>query len=192
MEQRFFHLSFVVLFILLMVIRGYYHRQSIKYGGKAEFKENKWIRIVIAVPLVYFLVRYMIEPEFLAWADFSIYVWLQWLGLVLGVLSIFLTVWIHVNLSINFSSLLHVREGHTLVTTGPYKWVRHPMYTVLFVHFLSILLLTRNWIIGLVPIVIFVLVVAGRLKNEEKLMTETFGDEYRRYMEHTGRFLPGI
>lgn len=144
MEQQFFHVSFIILFAVLMAIRAYYHRQAIKYGGKVEFKEKRLIRAVIAVPFVYFLVRYMVDPGFLALADFYIPIWLQWLGFVLGVLSILLTIWIHVNLGINFSSVLHVREKHTLITSGPYKWVRHPMYTVLFIHFLSILFLTKN------------------------------------------------
>lgn len=175
-----------------MVIRAYYHRQAIKYGGKQNFKENRLIRIIIAVPLVYFLARYMINPEFLGFANFNIYPPLQWLGLVLGILTIPLTIWIHIHLGKNFSSCLHVREGHYLVTTGPYKWVRHPMYTVLMMHFIAILFLTKNWLMGGVPIFILLLVVIGRIKNEEGLMIETFGDEYRQYMSHTGRFLPGL
>ena len=175
-----------------MVIRAYYHRQAIKYGGKQNFKENRLVRLIIAVPFVYFLVRYMANPEFLSWADLEISDWLQWLGLILGIITIPLSVWIHIHLGKNFSSCLHVREGHYLVTTGPYKWVRHPMYTVLLMNFLAILLLTKNWLIGGVPILILCLVVAGRLKHEEKLMQDTFGEEYNRYKLSTGKFLPKL
>lgn len=192
MEQKFFHFSFIILFWVLIVIRMYYHRQSIKYGGKRDYKEKRLIRVILAVPFVYFLIKYMISPESLAFADFDVSPWLQWLGLGLGILTIPLTVWIHVHLGINFSSVLHVHEKHTLANTGPYKWVRHPMYTVLFMHFLAILLLTKNLLMGGVPLLILVLVVAGRLKNEEKLMLETFGDEYRQYMSRTWRFVPGF
>ena len=150
------------------------------------------MRIVFAVPLVYFMVRYMISPSYLAWGDMAFPISLQWSGLGLGVLSIVLTIWIHVHLGKNFSSLLHVREGHTLITSGPYRWVRHPMYTVLFIHFMAIWFLTMNWMIGAIPAVILVLVVAGRINNEENLMIETFGDEYRQYMSRTGRFLPKL
>ncbi len=173
-----------------MAIRAYYHRRAVKYGGKAEFKEKRFMRAVLAIPAVYFMVRYMVDPGFLAWAGFNIPTWFQWLGLVLGILSIPLTVWVHINLGINFSSVLHIREKHTLITSGPYAWIRHPMYTVLFIHFLGILLMTKNWLMGGVPILALVLIVAVRLRNEEGLMLDTFGDEYRRYMHRTGRFLP--
>src|SRR3989344_2189914 len=109
MGQEFFHRSFIIIFVVLMGIRAYYHRQSIKYGGKAEFREKRFMRIVFAVPLVYFMVRYMISPSYLAWGDMAFPISLQWSGLGLGVLSIVLTIWIHVHLGKNFSSLLHVR-----------------------------------------------------------------------------------
>ena len=66
------------------------------------------------------------------------------------------------------------------------------MYTVLFMHFLGILFLTENLFIGGATLAGFIVIIAIRLKNEEKLMLETFGDEYRRYIENTGRFLPAL
>ncbi|MDP3696794.1 MAG: isoprenylcysteine carboxylmethyltransferase family protein [Candidatus Taylorbacteria bacterium] len=190
MEQKFFHVSFIILFVLILAIRAYCHRLAIKYAGKTEFKEKRLMRAIIGVPFVLLLVKYMIDPGFFVWARLDMPAWLQWLGFALGTASIPITVWIHANLGINFSSVLHVREKHTLSTTGPYKWVRHPMYTVLFMHFLGILFLTENLFIGGVSLLGFIIIIAGRLKNEERLMLETFGDDYRRYMERTGRFLP--
>jgi protein-S-isoprenylcysteine O-methyltransferase Ste14 len=92
----------------------------------------------------------------------------------------------------NFSPVLHVREEHTLVTEGPYRWVRHPMYTTMFVFGGGLLLLTANWIIGGPMLVAAVAVVLLRVDREEAVMIEQFGDEYREYMEHTGRFLPRL
>ena len=65
------------------------------------------------------------------------------------------------------------------MTHGPYHWVRHPMYTVLYMHLFAVLLLTRNWLIGGVFLLAMTLIIAQRLKREEATMIETFGDTYR-------------
>lgn len=190
MDQKFFHFSFIILFTALMAIRAYYHRLSVKYGGRAEFREKKFLRGVVSLPFIFILVVFMFDPRFLYFARVDMPDWLQWLGFTLGATSIFLTIWVHANLGVNFSSILHVREKHTLSTSGPYKWVRHPMYTVLFMHFLGILFLTENLLIGGAIISVFIFVISKRLKNEEKLMLDTFGEEYRQYMSQTGLFFP--
>jgi len=192
MGQEFFHRSFIILFSVLMGIRTYYHRRSVKYGGKAEFKEKRFLRLVFGIPLAYFVVRYAINPQYLGWGEMNIAPWLQWLGWSLGIMSVILTFWVHRHLGINFSSVLHVREKHTLITSGPYKWVRHPMYTALFISFLANWLLTKNWVIGAIPLIALVVVIVYRIKKEESLMLRTFGEEYRNYMSSTGRFLPKV
>jgi protein-S-isoprenylcysteine O-methyltransferase Ste14 len=97
---------------------------------------------------------------------------------------------VHTALGDNFSTTLHLRENHTLVTDGPYRWIRHPMYTVLYVHLIGIFLLTGNWLIGGVYFLALSLIIVFRLNREEATMVEKFGDQYRQYMEQTGRFLP--
>ena len=114
----------------------------------------------------------------------------QWAGLILGTTSIPLIGWVQIALGSNFSTTLHVRQDHDLVTQGPYRWIRHPMYTVLFVHLTALLLLSANWFIGGVPLLAFLLIVATRLKNEERVMAEKFGPAYQDYMGRSGRFLP--
>jgi protein-S-isoprenylcysteine O-methyltransferase Ste14 len=101
-----------------------------------------------------------------------------------------LILWIQWALGSNFSTTLHVREEHTLVTFGPYRWVRHPMYSVLFVFLVGIFLITANWYIGGVPLAALILIVVTRLPKEEAAMLEKFGAEYQHYMQTTGRFLP--
>ena len=70
------------------------------------------------------------------------------------------------------------------MTHGPYHWVRHPMYTVLYMHLFAVLLLTRNWLIGGVFLLAMTLIIAQRLKREEATMIETFGDTYRAHASH--------
>ena len=74
-----------------------------------------------------------------------------------------------------------MRDEHTLVTHGPYRWVRHPMYTGFYMLELAILLLTANWFIGSLLLIGQTIVIAVRINNEENVMLEKFGDQYRAY-----------
>jgi protein-S-isoprenylcysteine O-methyltransferase Ste14 len=193
MNQTFFHIVFVLLFLAFTVIRMYYHRKAEQAKGKVEYKEGKLhvgVRKLIGVPFMLGLFTYMFIPRLFAWAEFPLPGWAQFAGVAFGVTSILLIGWVQWALGANFSTTLHVREEHTLVTHGPYRWVRHPMYSVLFLFEIAILLLTRNWFIGGVPLVALTLIVLTRLENEEAAMIEKFGDAYRSYMACTGRFLP--
>ena len=109
------------------------------------------------------------------------------MGLGIGTLPLF--VWTHEALGKNWSADLVIKEEHALVTGGPYRWVRHPMYTAFFGSSLAYFLLSANWVIGLTGLGTSVL-LAARVDKEEALMIEEFGDDYRAYMRRTGRFLP--
>lgn len=133
-DNLIFHLFFVFVFLAFTVIRAYYHRQASRSMGKAEYKEGRLhilLRMLFGIPFILTLVVYLFRPQILGWAALNLPDWLQWIGVILGVASIPLIWWVQVALGSNFSTVLHVRQGHTLVTSGPYRWVRHPMYTVL-------------------------------------------------------------
>lgn len=117
---------------------------------------------------------------------------MQWLGVVLGIVSLPLLAWTQQALGSNFSPTLHVRREHRLVTSGPYRYMRHPMYTALFLSMAAILLLTRSWLVGGVPLVGLCVIVLLRVEREERVMIGKFGDAYRDYMKRTGRFLPRV
>jgi protein-S-isoprenylcysteine O-methyltransferase Ste14 len=189
----FFHLSFVFVFLAFTAIRAHYHKRATQSRGQVEYKEGRLhtaMRLIVGIPFMLALLVYMIQPGWFAWAGLQLPLGARWAGLLLGATSIPLIGWVQAALGSNFSTTLHVRQEHTLVTRGPYRWVRHPMYTVLFIHLVAVLLLTANWFIGGVPLLAFMLIVATRLKNEERVMVEKFGQVYQDYMQSTGRFLP--
>jgi protein-S-isoprenylcysteine O-methyltransferase Ste14 len=195
MNPMFFHYSFIALLLAFMFIRVKYHRLAIRTMGRAEFKEGslaKGLRMVLAIPLVGTLVAYMVSPGVLSWSAFPLPEWARWAGLVMALASLPLLWWVHWALGSNFSGLLHVREEHTLVTYGPYRWVRHPMYSVFYLYMLGTLLLTANWLIGGLMLAGLTAVMLTRLQREEAAMIEKFGDNYRQYMRRTGRFLPPL
>ena len=195
MSQTFFHNIFVIFFALFAVIRVYFQWRARLVKGQVEHKEsrlNTALRALIGAIFFLGVLVYIVRPDTLVWADLALPQWVQWLGVVLGGISIPLLAWAQLALGSNFSPTLHVRQEHTLVTSGPYRYVRHPMYTSLFLSLSAILLLTRNWLVGGIPLVGLSVILLMRLPREERAMTEKFGDEYREYVKRTGRFLPRV
>jgi protein-S-isoprenylcysteine O-methyltransferase Ste14 len=90
----------------------------------------------------------------------------------------------------DFDPALRLLKVPALVREGPYSKLRHPIYLAFFLMQISLLLLTSNWLIGFCGIAIIVSVMAIRVPEEEQLLAEQFGDEYRDYVKQTGKFLP--
>ncbi|MCZ6444949.1 MAG: isoprenylcysteine carboxylmethyltransferase family protein, partial [Planctomycetota bacterium] len=91
----------------------------------------------------------------------------------------------------NVTRTARTRAHHTLVTGGPYRWVRHPLYSSGVVLCTAYVLLTANWFILLMCGLAFAVLLV-RTSKEEANLIKKFGDEYRAYMSRTGRFLPRL
>lgn len=77
-----------------------------------------------------------------------------------------------------------------MVENGPYRHVLHPMYSAYFIIGCGFLLLSSNWLVGVISPVLLLVMYLMRVSPEEKTMIERFGEPYRQYMKRTGRFLP--
>ncbi|MGA3311002.1 MAG: protein-S-isoprenylcysteine O-methyltransferase [Xanthobacteraceae bacterium] len=117
---------------------------------------------------------------------------IAWLGLVPLCAALWLFRRSHVDLGRNWSISLEVREQHALVKTGVYRLVRHPMYSSFFLLGLAQMLLLSNWLAGASGLVGAGVLYTFRVRREERMMLECFGDDYRPYMAHTKRLIPWI
>lgn len=115
---------------------------------------------------------------------------MRWLGAAGALASTGLTAWTHIALGRQYAAELAIQKGHVLVTTGPYARTRHPMYTALNAFSLSMALMTSNLIIIFFAVLVAVPFPWIAEEEEERMLLETFGDEYRDYMRRTGRFFP--
>jgi protein-S-isoprenylcysteine O-methyltransferase Ste14 len=115
-----------------------------------------------------------------------------WLGAVAAIAALWMFHLTHRALGRNWSVSLDVRDRHTLVTHGVYARVRHPMYTAFWLWAVAQALLLPNWVAGLSGLVGFGILYGFRIRREEQLMLDTFGDEYRDYMARTARLVPGV
>jgi protein-S-isoprenylcysteine O-methyltransferase Ste14 len=96
----------------------------------------------------------------------------------------------HAQLGRNWSPSLEIRHEHCLVTTGIYARIRHPMYSSIWLFAIAQPMLMHNWIAGALAVPGFALLYFLRVDEEERLMLDAFGDDYRTYMARTGRLWP--
>src|ERR1700694_1282811 len=138
------------------------------------------------IPLTYVLTG---QPRF---ADYAFQPLQAWLGALVMAAAMVLFYRTHRDLGRAWSVTLEVRDRHTLVTRGIYERLRHPMYAALWLWALAQALLLPNWVAGLSGLVGFGTLFFARVGREERMMLETFGEEYRAYIVRTKRVIPGI
>jgi protein-S-isoprenylcysteine O-methyltransferase Ste14 len=138
------------------------------------------------VPYVYLATGF---PRF---ADYPFVPAQGWIGACCYVAVLLVFYRTHRDLGRNWSVSLDVRESHTLVTSGIYSHLRHPMYAGFWLMALSQLFMLPNWVAGPAGLVGFGTLFFGRVRREEDMMLAAFGDEYRAYMQRTKRVIPGI
>jgi protein-S-isoprenylcysteine O-methyltransferase Ste14 len=98
----------------------------------------------------------------------------------------------HADLGTNWSVTLEVREQHGLITHGIYRRVRHPMYMALLLYSCGQALVVPNWVAGPSYLVTFGILVVFRVRAEEQMMLDQFGDQYAAYVGRTKRVVPGV
>ena len=137
------------------------------------------------------LIAYIIKPAWMTWASVPLPGWLRWTGTCLGLSTGLLLIWTLRSLGKNLTDTVVTRREHTLVTSGPYRWVRHPFYSSAALAIIAASLIAANWFLLAAGGLGFLLLVIRTTREEEHLIAR-FGDAYRKYMKRTGRFLPRI
>ena len=134
---------------------------------------------------------YLVNPGWMAWSKIGLPEPVRWLGVVIGLLCVMGIYWLFSSIGSGITPTSATRQQHTLVTNGPYRWVRHPLYSVGSSMFIGFGMMADNWFIAALGILTFIL-MAVRTPKEEANLIEKFGDEYREYMKRTGRFFPKL
>jgi protein-S-isoprenylcysteine O-methyltransferase Ste14 len=137
------------------------------------------------------LFAFLIQPRWMEWSAVPLPAWARWSGVLLAALGGSLIVWTLRTLGVNLTDTVVTRRVHTLVTRGPYRWIRHPFYVSALLIALGNALAAANWFLFVTGAVAFIL-MAARSRIEERKLFERFGEEYRTYRKGTGRFLPRL
>lgn len=157
--------------------------------GVREDRRNRWVLAALAV-------AGLLSGWLPAYTD-RMGIWIaggesvRWAGVAIFAVGIMLRLWPVFVLGRRFSGLVAIQPGHTLVTTGIYRAIRHPSY-------LGLLLSAFGWALGfrsgagLVLAALMIGPVVARIRAEERLLREEFGDQYAAYCARTSRLIPGV
>jgi protein-S-isoprenylcysteine O-methyltransferase Ste14 len=171
-----------------------YHRLKAHSTGETldRWKEGPYILFTLrplGIAVMVGLFAYMVNPARMAWSSLPLPTWLRWVGVGVAVFGGALFIWTLRNLGKNLTDTVVTRREHTLVTTGPYRWVRHPFYVAAALTLLGNSLAAANWFLLGGGLLVFTL-LAIRTRIEEAELLARFGGAYEEYMGRTHRFLP--
>ncbi|RXE55369.1 hypothetical protein ABH15_11505 [Methanoculleus taiwanensis] len=193
MEESIYQSVFLGLLILFLFVRApyvykSYTRETVVNMGSTVDRMLLLLTTIgmAALPLLYSLTPILAPfsvpmPDALRIAGGAVY--LAALVLMLLILR---------ELGGDWSMGVELKENHRLVTSGPYRFVRHPTYTAFTLMMAGQLFLTANWLVGIYGIAVWALFCVVRIPREEAMMLEEFGDEYRTYRDRTGILVPNI
>jgi protein-S-isoprenylcysteine O-methyltransferase Ste14 len=188
-----FRIAVVVVMVLTVAVTAYHRLRAASSGEKISRKDEGYFfaAVLRLSGLCLFLatLTYVISPSSVQWATFPLPTWFRWLGIVTGILCSILMYWTLSSLGKNLTDTVVTRAEATLVTHGPYRWVRHPFYVTAALLMASVTVLAANWLIGAGCLLVLGL-LAVRTPKEEQMLVERFGQQYRDYMAKTGRFFP--
>ncbi len=134
---------------------------------------------------------YLLNFSWFYWSYFNLLLEIRFIGLFIAIILIPYTYWIGKTIADNFSFTIEVQNGQQLITSGPYARVRHPIYASAILFLAAMVLVSDNWLF----LVMLILIIPGlyiRMKKEEQMMIEQFGEEYRGYIRQTGRIFPKL
>jgi len=177
---------------VMIAIRAPHGRESRRVKVVRSHKTPLESVILILAWTGFFIPLIWISSPAFSFAEYPLRIGPLISGIVCFVIGLWLFYRSHADLGANWSVTLEVRDRHRLITQGIYRRVRHPMYTALLLYGIAHALVIPNWVAGPSNLVAFAVLFALRVRAEERMMREQFGDEYTAYMARTKRLVPGV
>jgi protein-S-isoprenylcysteine O-methyltransferase Ste14 len=174
-----------------------FHRRRARRGSEtiARSRESAALiagRLLVALPFLAGTLAYILNPAWMAWGSVDLPVWLRWFGVALGLAVVPGVQWVLTSLGKNVSETVLTKTDHQLVQHGPYRWVRHPLYTTGMTMLFALGLMAASWFLLTLAAIALVLIRMVVVPIEERELTRRFGAGYTNYMAHSGAMLPRL
>jgi protein-S-isoprenylcysteine O-methyltransferase Ste14 len=115
----------------------------------------------------------------------------QWIGVAIMVAGLAFACWARIHLGTNWSGVVTLKEGHELIRTGPYRTIRHPIYTGILLGFLGNVIQVGQ-VRGLIALGVIWASFYIKARREESFLIQEFGPKFDEHSQHTGMFLPKL
>jgi protein-S-isoprenylcysteine O-methyltransferase Ste14 len=191
-----FRLLFFVILSSTFLISATYRKRARDAGEVIERQEEGLtallFRMGFALPLLAAILLYIFYPRAIGWSQIQLPVWLRALGAGVGIICVPIILWVFRSIGRNISETVLTKSEHELVTQGPYRWVRHPLYATSLLLLLSLSLVAESWFIfgySVIGLIVFRFVV---IPAEEAHLIASFGAAYQNYKSRTGALFPKL
>ena len=193
-----FKLAFVIAFASALVIAATAAKHAARRHGGGLNQLSNEVRGLIVVRatlgLVFYamLIAWLFWSRALAWAYLPLPTPVRWLGVALMLPALAFFAWSFRSLGGNYRGGVGLYDAHELVTTGPYRWIRHPIYLAFIGIMLLVLVVSASWLLGLSGLLLVVSIAAARIPIEERQLHERFGAAWESYRARAGCLLPRL
>ncbi len=193
-DDRLFRALLIGIGVVIAPLAATYRYRSVTAEKLDRWQEGPVILFGLrlsGIPWLIGFCTWMVDSSAMEWSAWPTPLVIRWLGVMMFACSGLLMIWTFHNLGHNLTDTIVTRENHTLVTSGPYRYVRHPFYVSGALGMLGLGLATANWFLmlaGMIPL----LFLGIRTRIEEQKLIDRFDDSYRDYIRRVGRFVPRI
>jgi len=193
-----FKLAFGISFVFAAAVATRTARLAAReHGGPLSQLSNEVrsliaVRVTLGIVFYAALLAWMFWPRALPWMYVAIPVTLRWaaVGLLVPTLIVFAASF--QALGVNYRGGVGLYPDHALVTSGPYRRIRHPIYLAFIAIMILVLFLSANWLLAFSGLLLVVSIAIGRIPVEERQLHERFGQSWETYQAGTGRLLPRL
>jgi len=192
-DEATYKIIFIIYALMLGLLRLMQH---LKYRKEKTplFKVSKSEYVTFILAFLGMLIIPLIHI-FTGWLEMfrmNLPDWVRLCGPAIGTFGLVLLWWVHQTLGYHWAPIPEIEKDHKLLKDGPYKHVRHPMYTAFYMLIIGALLALSNWLVGIASFISWTIFCRVRITMEEEMMIKEFGPEYQEYIRTTGSLLPKL
>lgn len=191
-----FRVAFAIVLATAIALSGAFRARARRLGGTiARAREGRGplvLRLLFAVPFYLGMLAYLANPAWMRWSSLPLPAGLRWTGVAVAAAMLPLLLWVLRSIGTNISETYLTKAEHELVTHGPYRWVRHPLYAVALTAFLGLGVAAANGFLLVMGSAILMAIARLVIPREEAELMARFGDRYDEYRRRTGALVPRI
>ena len=181
---------YMVLYVIAAAGRAPIAYQVKKMKAKISVKPKREYVLLFFGSVMMVLPLFYVFSNWIDDYNIGLPLFVRIVGGIAFAFAVYLHNWSHKASDVNWSPLLEIKKNQKLITKGPYKFVRHPMYSAFFLWVIAQGIFLSNWLILFAGVASFALVYFTRINDEEELMVKQFGKQYKDYMKKTNRLVP--
>lgn len=196
MTESTVRILFAVFFFIILTYGGYHRHRAHLQNDSFRRMENEGTATFLLLrtcggALWLTGLLFPLAPEWFDAVRFPVPEPVRWCGILFAAAALPMGFSLFRNLGRNITDTVETRAEHELVTTGIYRYIRHPLYTTGFLFFTGLGLLSGVWPMLLLSSAVLYL-LHRRTETEERFLLQRFGQRYEEYRAATGRFFPRI